>query len=86
MDKLSELRKYYPADMPLPANIQLKTAAHILGISRPSVYNLDAAGEIIIEKLLGRAVVPAESLNALLARRAGNRKRGKGNGGRVSRS
>jgi hypothetical protein len=80
MDRYAELRGHFPENMPVPANFPLTLAAHMLGLSRASMYKLEERGDLVLEKVLGKTVATAESLNDLLAERRAARESGAGNG------
>lgn len=48
------------------AFVPLGVAADILGVSRASVYNLEARGELPFSRVAGRTLVPVTDLKALI--------------------
>lgn len=45
---------------------RIPDAATLIGVSRASIYNLVAAGQLDARKVAGRTVIPAESLRRLI--------------------
>lgn len=50
-----------------PRVLSVTEAARAIGISRSSIYKMQAQGEIGFAKLLGRTVVPCSEVNRVLA-------------------
>jgi excisionase family DNA binding protein len=62
------IRDYFPADDVIPVNLSIEYAGKLIGISRPSVYPLIAAGDLESVRIKGRHLITTRSVVAYLGR------------------
>jgi hypothetical protein len=67
-NKQFSLRDYFPKDDVIPVNLSIACAGKLIGISRPSVYPLMAAGALESVRIKGRRLIPTRSVVAYLGR------------------
>ena len=66
--KQLSLRDYFPGDDVIPVNLSIECAGKLIGISRPSVYPLMAAGALEYIRIKGRRLIPTRSVVAYLGK------------------
>jgi hypothetical protein len=61
-------RESVPLHWSQRANLPIREAGEVLGVKRTSIYRLGDMGELVITRVLGKAVVTVESIQSYMAK------------------